>query len=429
MLGQRIFSLVLVVGALLLAYFVYTTEVPQGRFAFKLGLDLRGGSHLVYRADVSQIKGGEVDDSMQALRDVIERRVNAFGVSEPLVQVEHSTIASEERLIVELPGVTSVEEAKRIIGGTPVLEFKLLPDALPSQPDEVPSTDAFIPTGLTGRYLERAALEFDETTGEPYVSLNFNSEGTKLFAEITRQNIGKILAIILDGVPISKPVVRDEITDGKAVISGGFTPEEAKELVRNLNYGSLPVPIELVSTDTIGPTLGAEAVASGVRAALIGLGLVALFMLVWYRLPGLIAIVALSLYVLLNLSIFKLVPVVLTASGIAGFILSVGMAVDANILIFERIKDELRAGKDPQGAVRNGFSRAWFSIRDANLTTIIVALILFWLGTPLIKGFALTMGLGVLVSMFSAITVTRTFLLSLGIARVTSLTRFLFGTR
>jgi protein-export membrane protein SecD len=236
------------------------------------------------------------------------------------------------------------------------------------------------------------------------------------------------MGIFLDGAPISVPVIQEPINGGKAVISGNFTPQSARELARNINFGALPVPISLISSETIGGTLGAKAVNDGVMAGIYGLLAVAVFMVVWYRLPGLVAVLALSIYVILSLAVFQLLSITLTAAGIAAFILSVGMAVDANVLIFERTKEELQAGKTTQEAIHDGFARAWLSIRDSNISSIITATILFWFGTSIVQGFALVFGLGVLISMFTAISVSRTFLMALGVNRTTGFTRFLFGS-
>lgn len=403
---------------------------------FRLGLDLSGGSHLVYKADLSSIGDADKDDLMESLRNVIERRVNLFGVSEPVVQVQSSSFFSggEERLIVDLPGVTDVEEATKMIGETPLLEFKVeAPEGTPQKAtvDEngqvvLDLSSQFVSTELTGRYLKRASLTFNPNTREPMVSLEFDETGKNLFAQITKTNVGKIVAIYLDGQIISAPVVREEITAGEAVISGSMNPTEAKELVGRLNSGSLPVPISLVSKQTIGASLGSEAVASGIKAAIIGFILVALFLILWYRLPGLVSVLALCMFVFIVLAIFKLIPVTLTAAGIAGFIISMGLAVDANVLIFERIKEEMRSGKNIKDAVRLGFDRAWLSIRDSNTSSIITAILLFWFGTTLIKGFALTLGIGVTVSLFSAITLTRIFLVLLSNLPENKITQFLF---
>ena len=252
-----------------------------------------------------------------------------------------------------------------------------------------------------------------------------NDHGAKLFGDLTTANVGHQLAIFLDGKLLSAPTIQTAITDGVAIVSGNFTAESAKEMVRNLNLGALPVPIALASTETIGATLGDEALHAGLVAGILGFVLLSLFMILWYRLPGVVAVVSLFIYMLIMLALFKLIPVVLTAAGIAGFILSVGLAVDANVLIAERIKEELAAGKRSEAAIREGFARAWLAIRDSNIAHIIAGVILFWFGTSLIKGFALVFGLGVIVSMLSAITISRTFLLALGIQTDKPLGRFL----
>ncbi len=428
-------------------FFVYKTEPRLNSsfesqpsflksFPFRLGLDLSGGSHLVYKADVSQVPAGQLKDSMNSLRDVIERRVNLFGVSEPVVQVQGGSFASAEdqKLIVDLPGVTDVEKATEMIGQTPLLEFRKETLEQNSEPKIVNGqlqlnlTPTFAPTELTGRYLQKATLEFDPNTRKPTVGLQFDEKGTELFAELTKENVGKTIAIYLDGSPISIPRVNEEITQGKAQITGTFTPNEAKQLVGRLNSGALPVPITLLSRQTIGATLGENAVQAGIKATIIGFLVIALFLILWYRLPGLVAVLALGIYVAIMLSLFKLIPVTLTAAGIAGFIISLGIAVDANVLTFERIKEELKSGKTISGAVSSGFHRAWSSIRDSNASSFITALILFWFGTSLIQGFALTLGMGVLVSMFSAITVTRIFLSVLGFIKEGKVARFLFSS-
>lgn len=442
MLKYRVWSVFLIIIIAALSFFVYDSQAnPNSRFAkykFTLGLDLNGGTELVYRADVSKIPDSEISGAMASLRDVIERRVNVFGVSEPVVQVEEAglvTGAKDHRLIVELPGVADVEQAIAMIGQTPRLEFMLLrPEAKSLTEAELASKtvdQVFMPTGITGALLSKATLEFSQTSqgiaGQPIVGLAFNDEGRELFAKVTRENKGQVLAIFLDGNAISSPVINDEITDGKAVISGSFTRDQAKELVRNLNYGALPVPIELLSTQTVGPSLGINAQQAGVKAGLVGFIALAIFLIFWYRLPGFVATVSLIMYVALSLVLFKLIPVTLTAAGIAGFILSIGMAVDANVLIFERFKEELKKGNNISDSMSLGFSRAWLSIRDSNVSSMITALVLFWLGTSAVKGFALTLGIGVLVSMLTAITVSRTFLNAISPKTDSGLKRFLFS--
>ncbi len=449
---QIVLALIMLLLGAGVAFFVYKTEPGLNKnfeaqnaflkkFPFRLGLDLSGGSHLIYKADVSAVPEGEISNSMDSLRDVIERRVNLFGVSEPIVQVQRSGLIAgkEEQLIVDLPGITDVKQAIEMIGQTPILEFKVEKSA-----DErievkvgkdgkvnlgnVDLSQRFKSTELTGRYLKRATLEFDPNTRQPIVSLQFDETGTKLFAEITKANVGKTVAIYLDGAPVSTPVVNEEIPNGQAVISGNFTPNEAKILVGRLNSGALPVPITLLSTQTIGATLGEKAINAGIKAAIIGLILVSVFLILWYRLPGIVAVLALGFYTAALLAIFKLLPVTLTAAGIGGFIISLGMAVDANVLIFERMKEEIRKGHSIHEGIHAGFHRAWTSVRDSNTSSIITSVLLFWLGTPLIKGFALTFGLGVLVSMFTAITVSRIFLYALSIEKSNKFTRFLFSS-
>jgi protein-export membrane protein SecD len=437
MLRVRLSALAIFLCTALIAWFVYDSQI-DGYRPFRLGLDLSGGTQLVYKADVSGVPSSDVRESMNALRETIERRVNIFGVAEPLVQTERGgTLAgqSEERLIVELPGVTDTQAAIAMIGQTPTLEFRLLREnaqQLPSEgtPFELVK-DLFEPAMVTGKHVAHAQLQFGNGSGlanEAVVILNFNSEGAQLFADLTGQNVGRPFGILLDGTLISIPVIREAIPGGTAVISGNFTPEEARELVRNLNFGALPVPVELLSTQAVSGTLGAEAVKDGVAAGVWGLLAVALFMVIWFRLPGFLATMALISYAIITLALFKLIPVTLTAAGIAAFILSIGMAVDANVLIFARMKEELEKGRSVEEAVREGFARAWASIRDSNISSLITATILFWLGTSIVKGFALVFGLGVLVSMFTAITVSRTFLLAVTVKSDNRLYRALFGS-
>lgn len=381
---------------------------------FKLGLDLQGGTHLVYEADLSGVKAEDYESSMQGLRDVIERRTNVFGVREPMVQVQ------KQRLIVELAGVTDPAQAIEMIGQTPYLEFrqqKVNYQEIIENNQKIQETgegemeDPFEATPLNGKYLKKAELAFDQTTSfKALVSLEFNDEGAKIFEELTEKNIGKPLAIYIDGIPISVPIVQGRIAGGKAQISGDFTIETAKALARNLNAGALPVPISLISQQSVGPTLGQISLEQSLRAGILGLLAVVVFMIIFYRLPGLFASLALVVYAILNLALFKLIPVTLTLAGIGGFILSIGMAVDGNILIFSRMREELRQGKTFSTAFEEGFRRAWPAIWDGNFTLLIVALILFWLGSSFVKGFALTLVIGTLLSMFSAIFITKNFL-------------------
>ncbi len=435
---HRIIAVLIILITALGAYFTVVSERPGGSYRFKLGLDLSGGTHLVYRANTSGMQESDIAPGMQALRDVIERRVNLFGVSEPLVQVESSGVLSDDqKLIVELPGITNVDQAVKLIGQTPVLEFRLYNQAEADRlkaisPNATTTADKlYTYTGLTGRYLKNAELEFDQSR-RPVISLVFNDEGGKLFAKITKENVGRELAIFLDNTIISSPVIREEITAGRAQISGQFDLKEAQKLVRDLNYGALPVQIELVGTQTIGAALGEKAVEASVMAGILAFIIIGLFMMAWYRLPGLVATLALFVYTVLNLLLFKLLPgplqITLTAAGIAGFILSIGMAVDANILIFERMKEELKAGKKLEQAIHDGFARAWLSIRDSNLSSIITATILFlFASSSVIKGFALVFGIGVITSMFSAITVSRTLLFAVRPKGEGKIARFFFG--
>ncbi|OGG40864.1 protein-export membrane protein SecD [Candidatus Kaiserbacteria bacterium GWA2_50_9] len=417
MTRYRVSAIFALVVGLLLTYFVWSTQVdPLSPYRFKLGLDLAGGTELVYRADMSQTAASERSDALSALQRVIERRVNLFGVAEPLVQTEEASALSgitEDRLIVDLPGVTDIKAAVAALGETPTLEFRLAVTTATGTTTQA----TFAPTGLTGRYLASAALQFGSgaTAGlaTPQVILNFDSDGAKLFEKITTEHVGEMLAIFLDGQPISTPIIQEPIPGGQATISGNFTAPEARDLVRNLNFGALPVPIVLQSSSAVGPTLGAAAISAGVMAGVIGFAIVALFMIVWYRLPGVIAALALAEYLAFMLAVIKVIPVTLTASGIAGLIISVGMAVDANVLIFERTKEELREGKNPREAVHIGFNRAWSAIRDGHLTMIISGVILFWLGTSIVQGFALVFVLGVLASFISAVSLSRVFLLAI----------------
>jgi protein-export membrane protein SecD len=608
--------------------------------SFRLGLDLQGGAHLVYEADMSAIAEGERVNALSGVRDVVERRVNAFGVSEPIVQTTSN--AGHYRVIVDLPGVTDVAEAVQQIGETPVLTFRV-PDeeidyeASPEQQEQIESaqitereaalevldlalegddfgvlaaehsidantkdnngyvgfvtaedeefgglverieedglgrgvidglyegtsrmhivnylsrkidtepqashilvcyagamgcenertkdeaqtiiediksritkgnfddlalqysddasnkesggdlgyiqpgemvkdfedavydinngeisgvvetdfgyhliyrtgsrqvpayeiahiempwttlSDVFIidpwqNTDLSGKHVKHASVAFDPNSGLPYIVLDFNEEGADLFAQLTEENTGKLIGIFLDGEAITTPVVQQAIYGGQASITGDFTVEEAKLLAQRLNAGALPVPISVVSQQTIGPVLGQESLDMSVRAGLIGFALIAVFMVVYYRLPGFLAVIALAFYAVANLALYKLFGVTITLAGIAGFVLSLGIAVDANVLIFERLKEELRSGRDLPTAVDEAFRRAWPSIRDGNLTTLIATAVLYWIGEGFIRGFALTLTIGVLVSMFSATVVTRALLMPL--VRVKSL--------
>jgi preprotein translocase subunit SecD len=419
MAKYRFWTIILFFFTIVGAYWLRQGE-QSGLDKFKLGLDLSGGTHLVYRADTSKVAPTDVGEAMNSLRNVIERRVNLFGVSEPLVQVEKSGFAGEgeNRLIVELPGVTDVEEAIKQIGKTPLLEFKLAAKSFDlgslTSGTNVPE-DAFVNTGIDGAKLQKASVQFDPSfPNKATIGLKFNDEGRKLFADLTKTHKGEVLGIFLDGNLIEAPYIREEIPNGEAVITGDFTPAQAKTIVRDLNLGALPLPVELVGTQYIGATLGEKAVAASLKAGTYAFFIIALFLVGWYRFSGFVAVLALTIYAVVNLVLFKFIPVTLTAAGIAGFILSIGMAVDANILIFERTKEELKKGKNKVEALSEGFNRAWTSIRDSNFSSIITATILYYLAsTAVVKGFALVFLIGVLVSMFSAIPASRTILFAI----------------
>jgi len=500
------------------------------KMKINLGLDLQGGIHLIYKVDTSGVESGKVGDALTGLQDVIERRVNAFGVAEPLIETSKS--GGEQRLIVELAGVRDIEAAKEMIKETPFLEFKKMeapkeqaapeisdedkkyneeqkkkaedllkqaqggadfselakqnsedpgsrdqggdlgfvkrgefvpefdkvlfdsnlqpgqvyPQVVESQfgyhiiklleirgegddkevhsqhillakktPPPIEQQPTFIETGLTGKNLKSSDVQFMSQSGKPEVGIEFDSEGAKMFAELTKANVGKQIAIFLDGQVISAPTVQTEIMDGKAVITGNFSLDEAKKLAQRLNEGALPVPITLISQQSVEASLGKVSLEKSLKAGAIGIILVMIFMIFYYRFLGFIASIALLIYTSLMVALFKMSTgtpwsITLTLAGIAGFILSVGMAVDANILIFERTKEEIRRGRSLNGAIEEGFHRAWPSIRDSNIYSIITCLILIWFGTGFVKGFAVTLLLGVLVSMFTAIVLVKTIL-------------------
>jgi len=432
---------IIIIFVLILAglagYFCYSPKTP-----FHLGLDLKGGVRLEYEADLSGIPENERASAMEGLKDVIERRVDIYGVSEPQISVY-----GENRLLVELPGVESVEDAINWIGQTPWLEFLEQRDEAETQKildkikevsgksmDEIVQIEdwqlalensSFKPTELTGRYLKKATLSFDQTTYKPIIELEFNEEGAKLFEEVTARNVGKHLAIFLDGQSIIDtdgdgkitgtdlyaPVVQEKITGGKAIITGETNIEQAKLIVQRLNQGALPVPIgQPISQKLIGPTLGEMSLDKTVKAGIIGFLAIIIFMIIFYRLPGFFASISLIIYLVFTLALFKLIPVTLTLAGIAGFLLSLGMAVDANILIFSRMREEIKQGKTHLNAVDEGFRRAWPAIRDGNFTTILVGVILYAFGTSFVKGFAFTLIIGNLISMVAAIFITNSFL-------------------
>lgn len=385
---------------------------------FRQGLDLKGGVSLTFKVAVEEVPVSEREQALESARSVIDRRVNLFGVSEPLIQTQK--VNNDSRILVELPGVTDVGQAVDLIGTTAKLTFwektSTISGKLPSDyPINGQELGALKKTDLTGTDLSASSVVFDPNTGKPQVQLKFSADGARKFGEITKRNVGKPLPIVLDNLIIEAPNVNEAILTGDAVISGSFTQETAKALSTQLNAGALPVNLSILEQHVVGPTLGLESLKKSLLAGVIGFITIVIFMVFLYRKLGIIASIALILYTVFNLAVYKLSSltpygITLTLAGIAGLILSIGMAVDANILIFERIKEEQRLGKSRSTSIELGFSHAWTSIRDSNVSTLITCVILYSFGTGIIKGFALVLAIGVLISMFSAITVTRTFL-------------------
>ena len=388
-----------------------------GREEMRLGLDLQGGIHMVYQADFSDVEPGTEAEAIDGAVAVIERRINVLGVTEPLIQKQGS-----DRIVVELPGVSEAEKAKNLIGETALLEFREQHIDENGQVTWVPATaiiDGKEKT-LTSAYFQENTYVGQGSLGQIYLYFEWNEEGSQISSEVTGRLIGQPLAIYLSGQPLLgddgqpiAPIVRSQITDRGQI--EGLSLSEATELSQLLNAGRIPVPLNPIYEQTVSPILGADFVGMSLKAGLIGIILVMLFMIIYYRLPGALASLALIFYGAVVLAIFKLWPITLTLAGIGGFVLSIGMAVDANVLIFERMKEEFAAGRTLGAAIEAGFNRAWTAIRDSNVTTIIVCLILIWLGSSVVEsapvtGFAVALLIGVLVSMFSAIIVTRTLL-------------------
>lgn len=391
-------------------------------FEFKQGLDIQGGMQVVLEADVSQVAEVDRQQALESAREVILRRVDLYGINEPTVQTAQA--GESYRIIVELPGVTDTTEALRLVGKTAQLEFKLLKQApltldasgetatlsaVPQQQIEI------IDVGLTGKQLKRSTVQFDQQTGEPQVAIEFDGEGAKTFGQVTQENTGEILGLFLDEGLLMAPRIEVPILTGQAVITGDFTLEEAKNLSIQLNAGALPVPITVLEQRTIGASLGQQSVADSIQAGLIGLGLVMLFMILYYGARGVLASFSLVLYAVFTIALYKVLGVTLTLPGIAGLLLSIGMAVDATILIFERMKEELRLGKPFEQAMELGFGRAWDSIKDANLATILTALVLInplnfsFLNTSgLVRGFGITLLIGVVLGLLTGVVITRT---------------------
>lgn len=389
----------IIVLAVAIGIFVYPQWFGQKYLPWRLGLDLVGGTHLVYEIDMKNVDSKERDSVAAGLKDVIEKRVNLFGVSEP--QVILAKERDSRRLIVELAGIKDVGAAINEIGATPFLEFReVIREGTSTQ---------FFATDLTGRYLKSSQLTFDSTTGVPSLSLEFNDEGAKIFEELTAKNVGKQICTFIDYQLADCARVQERISGGKARITGKFTVDEVKQMASRFNAGALPAPINLISQQTIGPSLGQESLKKALYAGAFGIAAIIFFMFCYYRTFGIFASLALIIYTILVAGIFKL-GMTMSLAGIAGFILSIGMAVDANILIFERTKEEIKKGLSKISAIEEGFHRAWPSIRDSNISTIITSIILYYFTTSFIKGFALALLIGVLISMFSAITITRTML-------------------
>ncbi len=365
-----------------------------------LGLDLQGGTQLVLRLETDKLPPGvttPVSQLNDQARGVIERRINGLGVSEPVIQAEGS-----DKILVELPGISDLQQAQDLVTKQAFLEFKV-PD--PATPGQYKS----LTPPLTGANLKPTYVTFDQS-GQPVVNFEFSPPDDQRWVDLSKQYVNQQVQIVLDGKQISAPVIQQVFTSGKGIIQGQFTPQSAKELSLLLNSGALPVPLQVLESARVEPTLGAESVQRSLIAGGVGLLLVALFMILYYRLPGALAVLALLFYTILTYAVFRLVPVTLTLAGIAGFILSIGMAVDANVLTFERLKEELRSGKSLRAAVEEGRKRAFPSIWYSNLATILTAFILFQFGTGEVKGFALTLGIGVAVSFFTAVVVTQMLL-------------------
>lgn len=437
MRSPKLFIILLVVFSVFLLIFDLPFNIPVNKFfippkniaiqvgniniqkplEYKLGLDLQGGTQLTYRVDMKGIPVSEQEKAFEAARNIIERRINFFGVGEPTIQT--LKLGNEYRIIIELPGLSDVTSATNLIGKTAELSFW---EAGPEIKGASPS--AALPfglsiflgnnplkTNLSGGDLKSSQVVFGNTgTAGPQVQLDFTSKGAKSFAAITKRNIGKPIAIVLDNQVVEAPTVNTEILNGSAVITGNFTTATAKALSIQLNSGALPAPLEIIGQNTVGPSLGINSLKKSLFAGIVGFIAIIVFMSYLYKREGVLASIALVVYVIITLSIFKFIPITLTLAGIAGFILSIGMAVDANVLIFERMHEELRKGRTKEQAINLGFSRAWSSIRDSNISSLITSFILYYFGSGIVKGFALTLAIGILVSMFSAIVVTRNLL-------------------
>ena len=397
-------------------------SIKVGNYNFKknldlrFGLDLAGGASLLYDIDTTKIPAAEVPSALESLKNNIERRVNLFGISESNVKLTHNS--GQNRLEVELPGVADVNQAINLIGKTAQLSFRGEDTRVTESTTSATFAAAFPhDTGINGSHLVRSQVQINPNNSQPEVGLEFNADGSKLFEKATKEYLNKRIAIFLDDIPVTYPTVQSVITDGKAVINGQFDIKSAKELSAQLNAGALPLPITILSQTTIGATLGQDTIKKGITAGSIGLLVLSVFMIGNYGYLGFISIISLVIYGLLTLTVYRLIPITLTFPGIVGFILSIGMAVDSNILIFERLKEEVRAGKPWNIAMELGFGKAWDSIKDANTCTIITGLILFnpfswnFLNTSgMVRGFALTLILGIFIGIFTGVFVTRNLL-------------------
>lgn len=385
-------------------------------FPLKRGLDIQGGMQVVLAADMTNIPIEDQPAAIESAKNVIARRVDLYGISEPLIQT--SKVAGQHRLIVELPGVSDEAQALALVGKTAELDFRLeSTDSAEATMSAMLYLSSFQPTGITGKQLKKASVQFDQQTGRPVIALQFDEEGTKTFAKVTTDHVNEMLAIFVDGIPVTMPRISTPILDGQAIITGDFTVESARQLTIQLNAGALPVPITVLEQKNIGASIGESSVQQSVRAGMIGLLIVAVFMIALYGFRGLVATMALLVYSALTIALYKLMGVTLTLPGIAGLLLSIGMAVDANILIFERMKEEQRVGQPLERAMELGFGRAWDSIKDANFVTIMTSLVLinpldfsFLNSSGLVRGFGITLLIGVLISLFTGVVVSRTLL-------------------
>ncbi len=434
------FIIIIIIFVITILVVVPLDKGVLGKKGMRLGLDLQGGTHLVYRADFSEQELGTEAEALAGAIAVIEKRVNVLGVTEPVIQQ-----LGEDRIVVELAGISDIEKAKNIIGQTALLEFgELIEEG--EEAKWVDELGEWKPTTaeINGEELELSSRYFKENTyvsqdnfGQIVLAFEWNEIGSQMFEDITTRLLHQQLGIFLgdeplrgdDGIPIA-PVIQSVISD-RGIIEG-LSLGEATELSKLLNAGRIPVPLTPIYEQTVSPILGSDFVDMSLKAGIIGLILILIFMMVYYRLPGALASAALLFYAFSVLAIFKAVPVTLTLAGIGGFVLSIGMAVDANILIFERMKEELRLGRTLGAAIESGFKRAWPAIRDSNITTFIVCAILYWLGSSIIAsapvmGFAVTLAIGVAVSMFSAVIVTRTFLRILAGTRIAQKTSLFSG--